>query len=111
MTRVVPIATLLVLAQALFFLNKDGGTYVPGFDDARLNRSSLLDSTRAVPPFACTPAEWDAVMTCVRGQFAPFNATVTDADPGNVPHVECVIGGSPSDVGQPSTTSGVAPYS
>jgi uncharacterized protein (TIGR03382 family) len=35
---------------------------------------------------------------------------VTDVDPGDVPHVEAVIGGSPDDIGGPPEWGGVAPY-
>src|SRR5207237_5849116 len=36
---------------------------------------------------------------------------VTDRDPGNTPHIEAVFGGSPQDLGMPSSVGGVSPFS
>ena len=31
---------------------------------------------------------WAATVSCMRDLFAPFDVTVVEADPGNVPHIE-----------------------
>jgi MYXO-CTERM domain-containing protein len=35
---------------------------------------------------------------------------VVDTDPGNVPHMEAVFGGSPTQVGMPTNVAGVSPF-
>lgn len=42
-------------------------------------------------------------------QFERFNVVVTDVDPGAAQHVECVMGGSPQDIGMGAGVGGVAP--
>ncbi len=96
------------LARTVVFMNRAGGIYDPApADDSRLNRSSLLKHTSVVPPFAGSDADWQAVLTCMRTLFAPFNLDITDQDPGDSPHLECVTGGHPEDAGFPPNYGGV----
>jgi hypothetical protein len=94
----------------IFYLNRSGGTYSPGRNDARTNRSSLVDRASTVPPWDVTDDGWQQVVTCVRDQFARWNVVVTDVDPGNVPHLESVIAGDPLDIGQEQGVGGVSPF-
>lgn len=96
-------------ARRTIFVNKNGGTYSPGGDNSSSNRSSIVDYTSSVPGYEGSAADWNAFLTCIQGQFARFNVTVTDVDPGSEPHVEAVIGGRPGDIGMPSGVGGVAP--
>ena len=50
-------------------------------------------------------------MQCASELFAPYNIQVTDVDPGNVPHDEAVVCGSPTQLGMGSNVGGVAPFS
>lgn len=70
------------------FLNKDGGTYTPGFDDSRTNLSSIVNQTTVAPAWTVTPGAWQTLLDCVKQKFAPFNVQVTDVDPGNAAHFE-----------------------
>lgn len=94
----------------IIFMNRNGGTYTRGWDDSRSNVSSIVDSSTKFPAFSYGDAKWNAVMECVRSIYAPFNVEVTDVDPGNTPHVECVTSGSPTALGQDPRVGGVAPF-
>lgn len=99
----------------LIFLEdcKPGGcTYFSGFEDSRLNRSSILGPSSAnLPEFALPSDFWDDLVACVRRSFRPFAVEVTDVDPGAVPHLEHAVAGSPSDLGFQSGVLGISPFS
>ena len=104
-------AALPARATTTIYLNRNGGTYTPGPDDARTNTSSVVSATTTVPAFTCGTAAWSEVVSCVAGLFSPFDVQVTDLDPLAAPHVELVVGGLPAEVGLPSGVAGVAPFS
>ena len=61
------------------FLNRHGGTYLGGDDDAASNRSSIVRGASAdVGPFSATDGEWQEVLGCVQDLFSAFNVVVTD---------------------------------
>jgi uncharacterized protein (TIGR03382 family) len=97
-------------AGTIIYMNKDGGTYTPGFNNSSTNRSSIPQQTSTVPPWNVSDAGWQQVMDCVRDQFAPFDVEVTDIDPGQVPHFESVVAGRPQDVQLPDGVGGVSPF-
>lgn len=99
------------LAPTIFFVNKSGGTYTPGTNDARTNRSTIVGSTRTVPAWNVSAAGWQQVMSCMTTMFARWNVVITDVDPGNVPHYELVTAGRPQDIGMQSGVGGVSPFS
>jgi uncharacterized protein (TIGR03382 family) len=94
----------------IIYLNRDGGAFTPGRNDARTNRSSIVQRASVVPPWDIADGDWQGVVTCLQEQFARWNVVVTDVDPGNVPHLESVMAGDPADVGQPSGVGGVSPF-
>jgi len=96
--------------QVIIYMNKDGGTYTPGFNDSRTNRSSIPSTTSTISPWNVSQSGWDQVMSCMRDIWSPFNVVITDVDPGNTPHLESVVAGLPSDVGMPSGVGGVSPF-
>jgi hypothetical protein len=53
---------------------------------------------------------WADTVACVKEIWAPFAVTVTDADPGSVPHIEAVFAGTPDQVGMQSNVAGVSPF-
>ena len=88
-----------------------GCVYFRGFEDSRVNRSSILAQNSAnLPPFALPPSFWNDLVACVQRAYRPFGVTVTDIDPGSLPHLEHVIAGIPQNIGQDATTAGVSPY-
>lgn len=81
------------------------------FENSRTNRSTIPStSTATLDPFALPPEFWTDLVACVQRAYRPFAVEVTDVDPGNVPHLEHVVAGMPQDLGQPSTTLGVSPF-
>lgn len=91
------------------FLNRGGGIYHAGPDDSSTNTSRILMAETTLQPFMGAP-DWDGLVACVAGKFAPFNVTITEVDPGATPHREVVFTPSPADVGLPSSIGGVAPF-
>ena len=91
------------------FVNKDGATLSPGDDDSSANRSSIVGSTTTIPAYEKDAASWSQFLTCIQGQFARFNVTVTDVDPGATPHLEAIVGGYPGLVGLGGSVGGVSP--
>jgi hypothetical protein len=105
---------------SIIYLNRNGGTFKPGYDDSRTNTSSVAYTTSTLSAFNCSDAVWQQVLACVKDQFAPYNVTVTDVDPGNTPHVESVVAGNPQQMktqqypqglpcGQGGCVGGIAP--
>lgn len=95
----------------IIYLNKNGGTYYPGngIDNSSSNRSSLVSQTVTMPPYSRSAADWAQLMALTKQTYAPFNVVVTDQDPGAAPHVEVVVSGHPSMIGQPSSAAGISP--
>lgn len=99
------------LAQSrVIYLNKNGVTLLPGENDARTNRSSIATTQTAIPAWNPSATTWAATVSCMRDLFAPFDVTVVEADPGNVPHIEAVFGGSPQLLGMEAGVAGVSPF-
>lgn len=86
-----------------------GCLLVPGNDNARLGRSSIVPAPTKLEAFSWGPTEWRELVSCVQRAYAPFDLVVTDEDPGDMPHFELVIGGSPSDLKLGPNAGGVAP--
>jgi hypothetical protein len=97
-------------APQTFYLNRSGGTFTPGFNDSRTNRTTVPGTTSVIDPWSGSDAEWQAVMACSRAIWAPFDVIITDVDPGDAPHVEAVVAGRPGDVGLADNVLGVSPF-
>ena len=97
--------------KRVIFVNRNGGTYYPGngYDNSSANQSSLVSQVVTMPAYTRTDADWAQLMMLTRQTYAPYNVTVTDVDPGAAPHVEVVVSGNPSMIGQPSTAAGISP--
>lgn len=96
-------------APGVFYLNRNGALVYPAqMSNSSTNQSPLVPQPVAIPPFQWGDAAWSQLMSCVRAQFAPFDVMVTDVDPGSAEHIEAIIGGSPSLIGQPPGVGGFA---
>ena len=93
------------------YLNKNGVTLTPGANDARVNRSSIATAQSTIPPWNVSSTVWSQTVTCLREMFAPFDVAITETDPGNIPHIEAVFGGHPSNLGLTQRLAGVSPFS
>lgn len=95
----------------IIYMNRDGGTYSPGGNDARSNLSSLVQRPTVIPAWNVSDAGWQEVMSCVRDLFAPFDVEITDIDPGrDVPHIESIVAGDPADLALDAGVGGVSPF-
>jgi MYXO-CTERM domain-containing protein len=95
----------------IIFMNRDGGTYLGGWqDDSRSNETSLFSNDRTIPAYPYGESSWQAVMSCMREIWGPFDVVITDQNPGNVPHLESVVTSDPGVAGQPQYVGGVAPF-
>jgi hypothetical protein len=84
--------------------------YQQGFENAVLNRSSILSGTRTISAFAHGDQAWLDLLACVQRTFAPYDVVVTDVNPDPVPHWEVAVAGTPQQAGFPADTAGVAPW-
>lgn len=99
------------LAQSrIIYLNKNGVTLSPGNNDARTNRSTIAQQQTTIPAWNTSAATWTATVACMRELFSPFDVQVVDTDPGNVPHIEAVFGGTPGLLGMDNNVAGVSPF-
>jgi uncharacterized protein (TIGR03382 family) len=92
------------------FLNRDGAVLLPGDNDARLSTSSIVREPTLLTPWEIDDDTWSETVACVKDLYARFDVTITDEDPGDVPHLEAVFGGHPFDVGLPDNVAGVSPF-
>ena len=80
-------------------------------DDSRTSTSSIADGDRTIGEFTQSEQVWQAMLQCVKDTYAAFDVTITDVDPGNVPHFEEIIGGTPSQLRNDiPNAGGVAPF-
>jgi len=99
------------LAQSrVIYLNRDGAILRPGNNDARLQTSSIVEQPTELTPWDIDDETWEETVDCVKDLYSRFDVTVTDQDPGDVPHIEAVFGGHPNDVGLPDNVAGVSPF-
>src|SRR5688500_19970175 len=89
-----------VALSRIVYLNKGGVTLSPGNNDARTNRSTIVTQTTTIPAWNVSAANWQTTVSCFRDLFARFDVQIVETDPGNVPHMEAVFGGTPGQVGK-----------
>ncbi|HSD88437.1 MAG TPA: hypothetical protein VLB44_13010 [Kofleriaceae bacterium] len=94
----------------VIYLNPGGVVLKPGDNDARTGTSSIVTAPTSISPWNVDDATWADTVACMREIYAPFDVTITDEDPGDVPHIEAVFGGAPGDVGLPDNVAGVSPF-
>src|SRR5689334_7455533 len=81
-------------------------------DDSRVDASQIADGTRTIGSFKHSDQVWADLMACMKSVYKPYGITITDVDPGNVPHYEHVVGGRPTDLrADIPGAGGVAPAS
>lgn len=100
------------LAQSrTIYLNHDGVQLLPAYvNDSRLQKSTIANQSVLIPPWTATPAVWNDTVQCLRDLFAPFAVKIVTEDPGNVPHIEAVFGGSGTLLGLPKGIVGISPF-
>jgi len=76
-----------------------GCVVYPGPDDARINRSSIVERQIYLDPFSHDDAVWTDLVACMRRMYDPFELEITTSNPGDAPHIELMIAGFPQAVG------------
>jgi uncharacterized protein (TIGR03382 family) len=92
------------------YLNRDGGLLIPGDNDSVQNTSSIVEQPTYMNGWSIDDDDWQTTVDCMKEIYAPFDVTITEDDPGDVPHIEAMFGGAPTDVGLPSNVAGVSPF-
>ena len=93
------------------YLVRDGAVLWPGLEnDAMAGISSIVRQPTAIGAWDIDDDTWAETVACVKELYRPFDVTITDEDPGDVPHLEAIFGGHPSDVGLPDHVAGVSPF-
>jgi hypothetical protein len=109
--KLLPPTGIDAVAQSrIIYLNHTGVTLLPGDDDSRTNRSSIINGQKQVPAWNASPQLWSDTVKCMKDMFSRWDVTITDVDPGNVPHMEAVFGGGPGSIGMPAGVGGVSPF-
>ena len=103
-------ATTTRAESRTIYLNRDGVVLRPGDNNSTLDTSSVISSPTEITPWDIDDETWQETVDCMKGMYARFDVTVTDEDPGNVPHIEAVFGGHPLDVELPDNVLGVSPF-
>jgi hypothetical protein len=94
----------------LVYLNRSGGDYTQGPDDASTNTSAVLQqASQSVTASSVDNALWTQVVACMADRLAPFNIRVTETDPGSAPHREAVFVDSLAELGFSAGVSAIAP--
>ena len=98
-------------AGVLVYLSKDGVDLRPGrVSNSHEGTTSLVDAPVSIGPWNTTPEVWAETVACVRAVYAPFDVTVTEEEPADVPYIQAVFGGAPKDLGLPRSYAGVSPF-
>src|SRR5690242_20165703 len=99
------------IAQSrVIYLNHTGALLRPGNNDSTTNTSSIPQAQVSIPAWNTDAQTWSDTVSCFRDLWSRFDVQVVDADPGNVPHIEAIFGGTPDIVGLPSNVGGVSPF-
>jgi hypothetical protein len=104
-----------VAESTVIFANFDGGVVRPGQTNSALDRSSLVEGERYLPPADLDDEDEAAVVDCLSATFAPFGVTVTtEAPAAGVRHIEAMFGGEADDilddVDDDARIAGVSPF-
>ncbi len=94
----------------LIYLERHGASLRPGNNDARVQTSSVVTHAIDTAGWDVSDEDWATTMECMSELWARFDVAFTDRDPGNVPHIEALFGGSPTDFGLASNLTGVSPF-
>src|SRR3972149_3218701 len=99
----------------IIYMNREGGAFTGTWnstfaDDSRRNLTSMFSGSATLPAFSYGDVTWNQVMQCMKEIYAPFDVTITDIDPGDMPHIESVVAGNPEQLGLDPYVGGIAPY-
>ena len=99
-----------VAQSRVIYLNHTGALLRPGNNDSTTNTSSIVSQQTQIPAWSTDAQTWADTVSCFQDLWSRFDVQVVDQDPGNVPHIEAIFGGTPTLVGLPSNVGGVSPF-
>jgi hypothetical protein len=111
-----PTGVLAAPSSSIIYLHRcpSGGCLVHSgtIDDSRTDTSSIADpGDHSLSMFKESDEVWQAAVQCVKDTYAPFAITITDVDPGPVPHFEEMVGGTPDQLlAGFAQAGGIAPF-
>lgn len=97
------------------FLERNGGTFTAGADDATHHVSSVLSyygrASTTLPAAGYTGAAWQELVDCVRAQYQGVNVVVTDERPAGGAYTELVVSNTwaSTALGITNGVGGIAP--
>lgn len=104
-------ATGVTRAQSrVIYLDPNDVILRPGENDSSRDISSLVEEPTQIEGWDIDADTWDETVACMREIYAPFDVTITDEDPGSVPHIEAHFGDSPASLDLPENVAGVSPF-
>ena len=99
----------------IIYINFDGAALKGGNDNATTNTSQIAGGNVAYPAFDATPyapmtadAAKATIAMYLTQYYAPFNAEIVTTRPTGKRYMMCMVGGTPSVVGEPGQAAGVA---
>lgn len=99
---------------ATLYINFDGATLSPGWDNATADMSSLVWSqgleSLTVPAFERGASARDEIIQCIEDGYAPFAVDVVAERPARGKYIMVLVGGSNDMLGYHGSTSGVSPF-
>jgi len=100
-------------ASNVIYLNNckpNGCQLSPGNESAATNRSSIIDQTSTVQPFAYSDSTWQQVVECVKKTYAPFGVQIVTDRPASGTYHMAIVAGVPQNVGMQQGVGGVSPF-
>lgn len=88
-----------------------GCALTPGNDDSRFNTSSLVSGPVNFSEFPHGDEIWAETIDCLREVYAPYDITITTADPGPEAHHKAILSGTAQEAGYPPDVRGIGPLS
>jgi hypothetical protein len=105
---VAPEAYSASISRLVFIERCRGGCVLtPGTDDARFNMTSLVSGQVSLSEFPHGDPIWDETIECLREVYAPYDVSITTADPGSVKHHKAILAGTSEEAGHPADFLGV----
>src|SRR3569623_2648996 len=103
-------AAAAIAQSRVIYLIHTGALLRPGNNDSTTNTSSIPQQQVSIPAWNTDAQTWTDTVSCFKDLWSRFDVQVVDQDPGNVPHIEAIFGGTPDIVGLPSNVGGVSPF-
>jgi MYXO-CTERM domain-containing protein len=103
--------SLAALPGSTLFFNQcqPSCTVMPGSPNATTDTSNLVSNPATLIGHAWEVGQWEAIMQCVREVYSPYNINITDVRPAaGTNYNEVFVAGSPTDIGAPPDSGGIA---